>query len=305
MTNPTEHTLPANSILESREGEFGCTVMDLRKLMELRSSDAIDHINIHYGGVTSLCSRLKTNPVEGLSGNPADLEKRKQVFGQNLIPPKKPKTFLELVWEALQDVTLIILEIAAIISLVLSFYRPPGGENEQCGLAVSSPEDEGEAEAGWIEGAAILFSVIIVVLVTAFNDWSKEKQFRGLQNRIEKEQKFSVIRNGHIIQLPVAEIVVGDIAQIKYGDLLPADGILIQGNDLKIDESSLTGESDHVKKSLERDPMLLSGEALMTPAPSPLPADTATETGPDLALSSDRAPTPAPRLSGGCSVSVG
>lgn len=56
-----------------------------------------------------------------------------------------------------------------------------------------------------------------MVLVTAFNDWSKEKQFRGLQNRIEKEQKFSVIRNGHIIQLPVAEIVVGDIAQIKYG----------------------------------------------------------------------------------------
>lgn len=263
MTNPTEHTLPANSILESREGEFGCTVMDLRKLMELRSSDAIDQINVHYGGVMNLCSRLKTNPVEGLSGNPADLEKRKQVFGQNLIPPKKPKTFLELVWEALQDVTLIILEIAAIISLVLSFYRPPGGENEQCGLAVSSPEDEGEAEAGWIEGAAILFSVIIVVLVTAFNDWSKEKQFRGLQNRIEKEQKFSVIRNGHIIQLPVAEIVVGDIAQIKYGDLLPADGILIQGNDLKIDESSLTGESDHVKKSLERDPMLLSGTHVM------------------------------------------
>lgn len=44
------------------------------------------------------------------------------------------------------------------------------------------------------------------------------------------------------------------------GDLLPADGILIQGNDLKIDESSLTGESDQVKKSLDKDPMLLSGK---------------------------------------------
>lgn len=43
------------------------------------------------------------------------------------------------------------------------------------------------------------------------------------------------------------------------GDLLPADGVLIQGNDLKIDESSLTGESDHVKKTLDKDPMLLSG----------------------------------------------
>lgn len=43
------------------------------------------------------------------------------------------------------------------------------------------------------------------------------------------------------------------------GDLLPADGILLQGNDLKIDESSLTGESDHVKKTSDKDPMLLSG----------------------------------------------
>lgn len=87
-----------------------------------------------------------------------------------------------------------------------------------CGEAKGSAEDEGEAQAGWIEGAAILFSVIIVVLVTAFNDWSKEKQFRGLQSRIEQEQKFTVIRKGQVIQIPVAEIVVGDIAQIKYGE---------------------------------------------------------------------------------------
>lgn len=53
------------------------------------------------------------------------------MFGQNFIPPKKAKTFLQLVWEALQDVTLIILEIAAIISLGLSFYHPPGGDNER------------------------------------------------------------------------------------------------------------------------------------------------------------------------------
>ena len=44
------------------------------------------------------------------------------------------------------------------------------------------------------------------------------------------------------------------------GDLLPADGIVIQSNDLKIDESSLTGESDHVKKGEATDPMLLSGK---------------------------------------------
>lgn len=52
------------------------------------------------------------------------------MFGENLIPPKKPKTFLQLVWEALQDVTLIILEVAAIVSLGLSFYKPPDAERE-------------------------------------------------------------------------------------------------------------------------------------------------------------------------------
>uniref|UniRef100_A0ACB8EHY5 Plasma membrane calcium-transporting ATPase 2 n=1 Tax=Sphaerodactylus townsendi TaxID=933632 RepID=A0ACB8EHY5_9SAUR len=129
-----------------------------------------------------------------------------------------------------------------------------------CATASGGVEDEGEAEAGWIEGAAILLSVICVVLVTAFNDWSKEKQFRGLQSRIEQEQKFTVIRDSQVIQIPVAEIVVGDIAQIKYGDLLPSDGVFIQGNDLKIDESSLTGESDQVRKSVDKDPMLLSGK---------------------------------------------
>lgn len=85
-----------------------------------------------------------------------------------------------------------------------------------CGT-VSVGEEEEEAETGWIEGAAILLSVVCVVLVTAFNDWSKEKQFRGLQSRIEQEQKFTVIRGGQVIQIPVADIVVGDIAQVKYG----------------------------------------------------------------------------------------
>ncbi|CAH2277698.1 plasma membrane calcium-transporting ATPase 1 isoform X2 [Pelobates cultripes] len=252
-----------NSINEANHGgDFGITLAELRALMELRSTDALQKIKECYSDVYGVCSRLKTSPHEGLSGNPADLERRQEVFGKNLIPPKKPKTFLQLVWEALQDVTLIILEVAAIISLGLSFYRPPGGHNELCGQVSGAGEEE-ESEAGWIEGGAILVSVVCVVLVTAFNDWSKEKQFRGLQSRIEQEQKFTVVRGSQVIQIPVADIVVGDIAQIKYGDLLPADGVLIQGNDLKIDESSLTGESDHVKKTLEKDPLLLSGTHVM------------------------------------------
>ncbi|XP_071260676.1 plasma membrane calcium-transporting ATPase 1-like [Salvelinus alpinus] len=265
--------MASNSFRESKRGrhaqanhdvgDFNCSLKELRSLMELRGPEGITRIQECYGDVQGLCTRLKTSPIDGLGGHADDIARRKEEFGQNVIPPKKPKTFLQLVWEALQDVTLIILEVAAIISLGLSFYRPPDAERENCGKAAGGVEDEGEADAGWIEGAAILLSVVCVVLVTAFNDWSKEKQFRGLQSRIEQEQKFTVVRGGQVIQIHVAEIVVGDVAQVKYGDLLPADGVLIQGNDLKIDESSLTGESDHVKKTLDNDPMLLSGTHVM------------------------------------------
>jgi len=77
--------------------------------------------------------------------------------------------------------------------------------------------DDTESEASWIEGVAILVAVLVVVLVTAFNDWQKEKQFRGLQSRIEDEHRFATIRGGELVQIPVGDIVVGDICQIKYG----------------------------------------------------------------------------------------
>uniref|UniRef100_A0A8L8KKK6 Calcium-transporting ATPase n=1 Tax=Heligmosomoides polygyrus TaxID=6339 RepID=A0A8L8KKK6_HELPZ len=124
------------------------------------------------------------------------------------------------------------------------------------------PPGEGHGTA-WIEGVAILLCVVVVVLVTAGNDYSKERQFRNLQEKIETGQKFSVIRDGEAIDVPVSDLVVGDIARVKYGDLLPADGFLLQGNDLMIDESSLTGESDHIKKTVESDPVLLSGTYAM------------------------------------------
>ena len=73
------------------------------------------------------------------------------------------------------------------------------------------------ANLEWIEGVAILVAVLVVVFVTAFNDWRKERQFRGLQSKIEKDQQTSVIRDNHIQQIPVSELVVGDLCFIKYG----------------------------------------------------------------------------------------
>lgn len=71
-------------------------------------------------------------------------------------------------------------------------------------------------------------AVVVVVLVTAVNDWTKERQFRGLQKKLDTDSRFSVIRNGEILELPLAEIVVGDLAQFKYGNTFPVDGVLIQ-----------------------------------------------------------------------------
>ncbi|XP_043280837.1 plasma membrane calcium-transporting ATPase 2 isoform X4 [Venturia canescens] len=245
--------------IDGRPAQYGITLKQLRELMEHRGREGVNKIN-GYGGVQEICKKLYTSPSEGLSGSTADIQHRRDTFGSNMIPPKPPKTFLQLVWEALQDVTLIILEIAALVSLGLSFYQPKDDDDDEI---VVGHLDEDEGKYGWIEGLAILISVIVVVIVTAFNDYSKERQFRGLQNRIEGEHKFSVIRQGEVKQISVSDIVVGDICQIKYGDLLPADGILIQSNDLKVDESSLTGESDHVKKGEAFDPMVLSGTHVM------------------------------------------
>ena len=112
-----------------------------------------------------------------------------------------------------------------------------------------------------LDGAAIFVTAAVIVTVTVYNDWQKERQFRVVLNRVERE--IATLRGGTIIQLPVAELVVGDIVQVKCGDLLPADGIIIQSNELEVDESTLTGESDPVSKGINVDPTLFSGTIVM------------------------------------------
>uniref|UniRef100_A0AC34GY99 Cation-transporting P-type ATPase N-terminal domain-containing protein n=1 Tax=Panagrolaimus sp. ES5 TaxID=591445 RepID=A0AC34GY99_9BILA len=232
------------------------SVDDLKTLMTFRKHEGKEMIETKFGGIDELCKKLNTDPENGISNSEEELSQRRVKYGANEIPAQPMKSFLELAWDAMQDTTLVILIVSAIVSLILSFYKPPDdGTNDIV--------DEFETETQWIEGAAILISVVVVVLVTALNDYTKERQFRGLQTKIRTEQKFFVIREGVPLQIRVNELVVGDIAQIKYGDLLPADGIVVHSNDLKIDESSLTGESDSIKKSVENDPILLSGTNIM------------------------------------------
>lgn len=223
---------------------FKISKEDLVEFMKNRQMEMVTAIQEKFHDINGLIKILKSSAVKGLPNLPEDFEARRNKFGVNYIPPNPPKTFLQLCWEALEDTVLRILIVAAILSLIL-------------GMVIES------VETGWIEGFAILVAVAVVSLVTALNDWQKEKQFRQLKGQISKEQVVDIIRGGTAVTVQIKEIVVGDVVQLKYGDLIPADGIVLQCNDLKVDESSLTGESDIVKKSLEKDPALLSGTHIM------------------------------------------
>ncbi|VDK27826.1 unnamed protein product [Gongylonema pulchrum] len=274
--------------------EFGCTLEELRQLMDTRRAEAVVKLNNDYGGVEELCRKLHVDPAKGISSDAQELAKRRAIFGANTIPAPSSRSFIRLIWEASKDPTLVILLVAGFISLALSFYAPASDQDdEQLSAYVahswpsylnpnvtfnhnttyskgsiphfthSEMQKDEEHGTAWIEGAAILICVIVVVLVTAINDYSKERQFRGLQEKIETGHKFSVIRSGEPVDVPVADLVVGDVARVKYGDLLPADGFIIQSHDLKVDESPLTGESEHVSKGVDHDPVLLSGTYAM------------------------------------------
>ncbi|XP_066329647.1 calcium-transporting ATPase 5, plasma membrane-type-like isoform X7 [Miscanthus floridulus] len=191
-----------------------------------------------YGGVKGLANLLKTNLEKGIHGDEADLSCRANAFGPNRYPRKKGRSFWVFLWEACQDVTLVILIIAAVISLVL-------------GIAT-----EGIKE-GWYDGTSIAFAVFLVIVVTAVSDYKQSLQFQHL-NEEKQNIQVEVIRGGRWIQVSIFDIVVGDIVALKIGDQVPADGVVISGHSLAIDESSMTGESKIVMKD-QKSPFLMAG----------------------------------------------
>lgn len=94
----------------------------------------------------------------------------------------------------------------------------------------------------------IYLAVIIIVSVTAFNDFMKEKQFQKLLET-RKQRYVLVTRNrGKTLQISSYDLLVGDIIHLKQGDHIPADCLLIEGDEFETDESNITGESLHLKK---------------------------------------------------------
>ncbi|KAJ3676858.1 hypothetical protein LUZ60_002582 [Juncus effusus] len=190
------------------------------------------------GGVKGLSNLIKTDVEKGIDGHEEEILERKEIFSSNTYPRKKGRSFFLFLWDACKDLTLIILIVAAVISLVL-------------GMTTESVSE------GWYDGGSILFAVILVICVTATSDYRQSLQFQHL-NEEKQNIHLEVIRGGRRIEISIFDIVVGDVIPLKIGDQVPADGIFISGHSLSIDESSMTGESKIVNKD-PKDPFLMSG----------------------------------------------
>ncbi|KAJ3328422.1 Calcium-transporting ATPase 10, plasma membrane-type [Blyttiomyces sp. JEL0837] len=219
-------------------GRFKFLAGELDSLFEGKKVDKVDEV----GGLIGLCEGLRSHLEKGISVNSANVDEdevtlsRINEFGANVFPPPKQKTFWEFAWDAVTDTTLLVLCAAAVADLAVGIYK----------AVIPPPNREPLA---WIEGVAILIAVVVIVLVNSVNDFRKQKQFLHLSNVTDNLQSVSVCRNGSLLRIPVSSIYVGDILSFEAGDMLPADGILVSGFNVIVDESSNTGESIEIYKA--------------------------------------------------------
>ncbi|PON79972.1 P-type ATPase [Parasponia andersonii] len=213
--------------------------IDRRSLCQLVKEKNLVQLG-EFGGVDGVAKVLKTDTERGiLSDVKDDIAQRRKAFGPNTYEKPPTKNFFHFVWEAFKDLTVIILLGCAALSLGF-------------GMKVNG------AKEGWIDGFSIFISVFLVIGVSAISNYRQDRQFNQL-SRITEHIKNEVFRDGRHRQIPIFDIVVGDIVYLKMGDQVPADGLLLEGQSLQVDESSMTGESDHVEVSHSQNPFLLSG----------------------------------------------
>ena len=99
-------------------------------------------------------------------------------------------------------------------------------------------------------------------MVGSINDYQKERQFRALNAVSSSNVNVNVIRSGKAHEISVHEVVVGDVIELTVGEMIPADAIFIEGNNMQVDESAMTGETDFIKKKPEA-PFFKSGTKVM------------------------------------------
>ncbi|CAH1417734.1 unnamed protein product [Lactuca virosa] len=206
---------------------------DLTDLVKSKNLEILGNLN----GVTGLAESLRTNLEHGISDS--EMETRKTAFGFNTYNKPPPKGFVYFVVEAFKDPTILILLACAALSL---------------GFGI---KEEG-AKEGWYEGGSIFVAVFLVIAVSAVSNFRQERQFDKL-SKISNNIKIDAIRDGRRQKILIFDVVVGDVVILNIGDQIPADGLFIDGYSLLVDESSMTGESDHIDIDSIRNPFLISG----------------------------------------------
>ena len=216
---------------------FSITPQELSNLMNLYKDRSENYNDIKYfqekGGILSLLTSLKTDAKHGIST--ISLQNRLEHFGSNKIFIKPLPNFWDFVLEALSDKMIIILIISSLIEISISLFNR---------------FFKGENNIDYLDGISIIIAIVVVVMVGSITNYKKEMKFHSLNDFEKKAAKYNVIRNGMNQYVISDELLVGDLVKINYGEILPADMILIEGNGLKIDESSLTGESNSVSKKI-------------------------------------------------------
>ncbi|KAJ7034956.1 Ca-transporting ATPase [Mycena alexandri] len=177
----------------------------------------------------------------------ASLDVRRRVYGENVLPRRATKSLLSLMYAALKDKVLVLLSVAAVVSLALGLFQDYGP---------SRPA--GDPPVDWVEGVAILVAIFIVVVVGSVNDWQKERQFQAL-NEKKEERGIKVVRGGVETAIDIKEVLVGDIALLEPGEIVPCDGVFLSGHNVKCDESGATGESDAIRKRSYEECVALRG----------------------------------------------
>lgn len=125
-------------------------------------------------------------------------------------------------------------------------------------LAVGLAYEDSRAST---QGAAVLATLVVLVVVGAWNDRDRDRKFARL-NEMVHDVSIGVRRNSEVVQVHTSEIVVGDIVEVAYGNMVPCDGVLVEGSDLKVNEYALTGNHRDIAKNDEY-PFLLAGTQMV------------------------------------------
>ena len=170
---------------------------------------------------------LNTNKKIGLAEE--EVKARQQEFGKNIIKENKKESIIIKFIKQFNDFMIIILIIASIISAIVSKIQ---GEND------------------YFDSIIIIAIVVLNALMGLIQEERAEKSIESLKNLTPKITK--VLREGQIYEINVEELVPGDIIELENGKYVPADCRIIESSNLRIEESSLTGETDSILKQTEK-----------------------------------------------------